>query len=209
MTTKPTRTTRTTRATVPDTVPDTVSTTDVVATIIDVPAAVPDVPMFDPIASAVALTTAVGVTEPYTVPTIVVHMAHAFRAVHTMPVATSTERLAVRDAIVASFDAAMPNTPNTGVRNTGRFSGHHVFESQNTAYFAAAVSGVFVSDGHFVAMWAADLPNARCPYIDRVSYPTSTLSEYINGNHNAVPGVPGAVDVVRAWRVRGRKPVTA
>ena len=133
------------------------------------------------------------------VPAIVGHMARAFAVVAPMPVGTLDERRAVRDTIVASFDAAMPNTPNTGVRNTGRFSGYHVFESQNTMYLAAALCGAYVTDGHFTAMWAADLPNARCPYMERVSYPTSTLTEYVHGRHNAVPGVAGARDVVMAW----------
>lgn len=135
-------------------------------------------------------------------------MARAFRSVAALPTATVEDRAAMRDAITAELAAAFPGALGVTVgKNTGRFSGLHVFESQNTGYVAAAMSGVHVTDGMFVAAWAADVPTARCAYLTTgydKRYPTSTLTAYLNGDHNAAPGLPGAVDLVRAWRDAGR-----
>lgn len=207
MTTKPTRRPRTPRPT-----PDTASTVDVIiAPVADV--ATVDAPA--PVATVDAVDARIAAAFPdVTIPPVIAHMARAFAAVAGMPVVTRDDRDAVRAAIVAHMETAMPGAAVTASRTVGRFTTWHVFESQNAAYVAAAMSGAYITDGHFVAMWAADLPNARCPYIDRVSYPTSTLSEYMGGRHGIVPmgggtAVPGARDVINAWMTAKRNRPTA
>ena len=197
-TTPATRATRATRTTT--TTADVPATTTTAATVADVPAA--DVPAADPTPAIDPIDARIAETFPGNVSgtiRFIAVMARAFAAVAGMSVATMDDRIAVRAAIVAALHAAYPGTVNTGVRNTGMFGGMHVFESQNAMYVAAAMSGAYVTDGHFVAAWSAELPNARCPFLVKTGYPTSTLSEYVGGRHNAVPGVENARAVVVAW----------
>lgn len=133
------------------------------------------------------------------VPAFIPAMARAFAMVASMPVTTRDERVAVRNAIIASLSAAFPTSVGTGSKTVGQFSGLHVFESQNTVYVAAAMSGAIVTDGHIVAGWSADIPSARCAYVDHVSYASSTCTDYCNNRHNGVPMVPGARDIVARW----------
>jgi hypothetical protein len=213
MTTKRTRrATATATATVPATV-DTIAA-DVTATVdpIAEPIAEPTAPpAYDPAAALLAAMVAVGVTPAagFVVPPFIVAAAHAFRAIAGRTIRDRADMVAMRDAFVTAMESAFPGTPAADkcATNSGRFSGHHVFESQNALYVAAAVSGVVVSDLMFAAAWRAELPNAKCDYLTRTTYPRTTMSEYINGKHNACPGVDGAVDIVRTWRNRDRKPI--
>lgn len=153
-----------------------------------------------------------GLPDAFVAPAYFAPMVDAIRRIAPMPTATTDERRAVCAAYTAAMDAAMPGTPEPRGRHTGRFTGMPVFETQNVIYLACAVANVVVNDGHVVAMWRAELPHARCDYIDRAynrGYAWSTLSEYTRGAHNAVPGIPGAVDAVIAWTKRGRRPIGA
>ena len=196
------RTTAVTTATNPNPTAD-VATADVATMPADIPPA--DVADVNPIDARID-TTFPGID----VPAFIRAMAHAFAMVATMPTGTRTDRETVRDAIVAELVARMGDRAVPVSRTVGRFSNMHVFESQNSMYVAAAMSGVNVTTGMIVAAWRADLPSAKCDYIgtayDR-DYPSSTMSDYIGARHGIVPNVPGARDVVAAWRTtRNRKP---
>lgn len=147
----------------------------------------------------------VAVPEGFTLPKYVNAYRDAFRAVAGMKAETRVERAAVRDAIVKFMERAMPGSPLPTGKHTGRFIGAPVFESQNTLYLAAALANVPLANGHIMAAWRAELPNAKCDYLGR-DYAWSTLSEYTGGHHNGSP-VFGCNDVVGAWAKRGRKPV--
>lgn len=159
------------------------------------------------IAPALTLADVSTVPDGFREPVYIGAFVNAFRAVASMPATTRDERVAVRDAFVATMDAAMPGTPMPTGRHTGRFSGCPVFESQNVLYVAAALANVALTDGHIMAAWRGELPNAKCDYLAK-NYAWSTLSEYVNGRHNGSP-IPGAVEIVIAWNKRGRKPVSA
>lgn len=151
---------------------------------------------------------AFGVTVPdgYVVPAFVPAFVAGFRAVALMPSATIDERRAVAAVFESTVAGMMPGAPTTVVgRHTGRFTSMPVFESQNTLYVCAALANVPVSNGVIMAAWRVELPNAKCDYLSK-NYAWTTLSEYVNGRHNASI-IPGGVDVVRMWNARNRVPV--
>ena len=130
-----------------------------------------------------------------------------FRAISALPVGTHEERVKASATFLATCEAALPNTPMPAAKNSGRFSGEHIFESQNGLYLAAALANVKLGNGHLVAAWRAECPLAKCDYLNKVDYPTSTLGEYLANRHAGVPGVPGAFAVIKAWADRKRQPL--
>lgn len=130
-------------------------------------------------------------------------MVDAFRAVASMPCTTRDERVAVRDAWVASMAAAMPNTPPPVGRHTGRFTTMHVFEAQNAMYLAIALANVRVGEGAVMAAWRGELPNAACDYLGKNYAYHGTLSDFVNGGHGDAL-FAGHRDAVRAWVARGK-----
>lgn len=169
-----------------------------------------DTPVIDPTAEIIAAIIAGGTTPDATfkTPAWTVAFVAAFRVIAGLPVGTWDERHAAVAAFRTACESAMPNTPDSARRNAGRFTGFSVFESQNALYFAAAIANVKLQNGHFMAAWRAELPHAKCDFLNRV-YAWSTLSEYMAGRHGGVPDVPGARAVIAAWRERGCRPADA
>lgn len=160
-----------------------------------------------PTTPALALSDVSTVPAGYIVPAALMAWRDAFRATANMPSKTRDERAIIVGAMVAALDAAMPGTPTPLGRNTGRFFGAPVFESQNTLYVAAALANCTVTAGAIMAAWRVEMPNAKCDYIGR-DYAWTTLSEFVNGRHNGSI-VPDGVAIVVAWNTRNRQPIGA
>lgn len=198
-------TVQTTTTTTPD-APVVPTTPDAsIVTTPDAPVIVPSVPAV-PVARALTVADVIpGIPDGYAVPAFVNAFRDAFRAVSALPAVTRDQRIVVRDAFVAAMVAAMPGHDVPVGRHTGRWSGCPVFESQNVMYLAACMANVALTNGHIMAAWRAELPNAKCDYLAR-DYAWTTLSEYINHRHNGAI-VPGAYDAINAWYGRNRKPI--
>lgn len=173
------------------------------------PDATPDAPTVDapPVTSKPRATKPARVVPaspfPGHVPTAVRAFTAMVRAIIAMPVDTPDHiRAATSTAVRAAsavVDAPMPAGMN------GRWSGLGIRYAQNMMYVAIAMSGIPVAridGGHIVAMWAAELPHARCPFAERPGYGMSTLTDYVNGRHGDVPMADDATarTIVRTWR---------
>ncbi len=144
------------------------------------------------------------VGDDYRMPAYVDAFVAGFRAIAPTPSITRDERAACSERFAAVCAAMMPHAAMPVGRHTGRFSTSPVFESQNTLYVAAAFANVMLTNGHFMAAWRAELPNAKCDYLAK-NYAFTTLSEYINGRHNGSAVHCGA-DVVGLWNAGHRLP---
>jgi len=167
-----------------------------------VPDVVPDVvPVPLTVADVVA-----GLPDGYREPVCMAAFVAGFRAMVGMADnGGRADRAAMVAAFVTAANAVQPaDVPPMGKRH-GRWSGLPVAESQNVLYVAAIVADVAVTESMIMAAWRAELPNAKCDFLNR-NYAWSTLSQYVNGHHGIAPGIPGARDAVAAWRKRGSKP---
>jgi len=154
--------------------------------------------------------------EPSSIPAHIPAFVAGIRAIAPMPVKTFAERTAARDAFIAAVIAAGCTGSDTNAKHTGRFSTRPVFVAQNDVYACIAFANVAVESGHVMAIWAAEFPGSTCgrnvpgvngvPYIGR-DYAWSTLSEYVNGRHNAC-SFDNARIVIQSWINAGRKPRT-
>jgi hypothetical protein len=169
---------------------------------------VPDPPTVPALPEPITLTVA-GATVPdtFVMPRFVDAFVAGFRAVARMPSVTRDERIAVADVFRAECVRVMGDMPVPMGRHTGRFSGQPVFESQNTLYVAAVLANVATNGGHIMAAWRVELPNAKCDYLAK-NYAWSTMSEFLNGNHNGTV-IPDGNIVVRLWANRNRQSLTA
>lgn len=176
----------------------------------NVPALAPPAPVVIPETPAAPRALVLGdvisdLPQGYAEPVFLVPFRDALRSVAALPSKTREERAAVRDAVVAFLDAALPGHGIPPGRHTGRWSGQPVFESQNAIYLAAVLANVPIAEGTIMAFWRAELPNAKCDYLIR-NYAWTTLSEYLHGRHNGSV-VPGAHAAVAAWAARHRQPL--
>lgn len=176
--------------------------TPVDVVVVDAPATItaPSPIMVD----AIAIADAIALPDGFVVPAYIGAFVTAIRAIAPMPSTTRDERAACVSAFVASMERSMPGVPMPSAKNIGRFSGNPVFESQNAIYVACVLANVAVTNGHVMAAWRGELPNAKCDFLAK-NYAWSTCSDYVNGRHGG-SFVSGAREFVGAWHARGHKP---
>jgi hypothetical protein len=70
------------------------------------------------------------------------------------------------------------HTPGDGTPQTGRFTGLHVMEFQDTLYTENTRKGRQYSDAVLIALWKAEFPTAKCKYEDHASYVKSARADF-------------------------------